>query len=241
MSRALIKMKGITKSYFIGGNELQVLKGVDLVIERGEYVAILGPSGSGKSTLMNIIGCIDVKTEGTFALNGQNIEDMDEDSLAEIRNSEIGFVFQKFNLIGRYDATYNVQMPLLLKGATYRESRVLAENCLDRVGLSDRLTHKPIELSGGQQQRVAIARSLVCEPNIILGDEPTGNLDTASGLEVMKIFRALHDEGRTVILITHDQAVAEEADRIIHIRDGLIELDERKPPRSPQCNFIVPV
>ena len=232
MSKPLICMKGITKSYNMGGNVLEVLKGIDLVIEKGEYVAILGPSGSGKSTLMNIIGCIDVKTNGEFALNEHNIEEMDEDSLASIRNREIGFVFQKFNLIGRYDATYNVQMPLLLKGEGYKESREHAVSYLERVGLGDRLSHKPIELSGGQQQRVAIARSLVCEPNIILGDEPTGNLDTASGIEVMKIFRGLHEEGRTVILITHDQEVADEADRIIHIRDGLIELDELNPKKS---------
>lgn len=232
MSQPLISMKGITKSYKMGGNELTVLKGIDLVIEKGEYVAILGPSGSGKSTLMNIIGCIDMKTEGVYNLNAHNIEEMDEDSLAEIRNKEIGFVFQKFNLIGRYDATYNVQMPLLLKGEGYKESRKHAISYLERVGLGERLDHKPIELSGGQQQRVAIARSLVCEPNIILGDEPTGNLDTASGIEVMKIFRELHEEGRTVILITHDQEVADEADRIIHIRDGLIELDERNPKQK---------
>jgi putative ABC transport system ATP-binding protein len=219
-------MKGITKSYYMGTNELQVLKGIDLTINRGEYVAILGPSGSGKSTLMNIIGCIDLKTEGQYVLSKQDIEALGEDELAEIRNKEIGFVFQKFNLIGRYDATYNVQMPLLLKGETYDESRKHAMNYLEKVGLGDRMGHKPIELSGGQQQRVAIARSLVCEPNIILGDEPTGNLDTVSGEEVMKIFRDLHNEGRTVILITHDQEVADEADRIIHIRDGLIEKDE---------------
>jgi len=226
--KKLIDMKGVSKSYFMGGNELKVLKEVDLVIEQGEYVAILGPSGSGKSTLMNIIGCIDVKSEGSYNLNTYNIEEMEEDALAEIRNKEIGFVFQKFNLIGRYDATYNVQMPLLLKGATYKESKEQAVAILERVGLGDRVDHKPIELSGGQQQRVAIARSLVCEPNIILGDEPTGNLDTASGIEVMKIFRQLHDEGRTVILITHDKEVADEADRVIHIRDGRIEKDERK-------------
>ena len=228
MGKKLIDMKGVSKSYFMGGNELKVLKEVDLVIEQGEYVAILGPSGSGKSTLMNIIGCIDVKSEGSYNLNTYNIEEMEEDALAEIRNKEIGFVFQKFNLIGRYDATYNVQMPLLLKGATYKESKEQAVAILERVGLGDRVDHKPIELSGGQQQRVAIARSLVCEPNIILGDEPTGNLDTASGIEVMKIFRQLHDEGRTVILITHDKEVADEADRVIHIRDGRIEKDERK-------------
>ena len=228
MVKKLIDMKGVSKSYFMGGNELKVLKEVDLVIEQGEYVAILGPSGSGKSTLMNIIGCIDVKSEGSYNLNTYNIEEMEEDALAEIRNKEIGFVFQKFNLIGRYDATYNVQMPLLLKGATYKESKEQAVAILERVGLGDRVDHKPIELSGGQQQRVAIARSLVCEPNIILGDEPTGNLDTASGIEVMKIFRQLHDEGRTVILITHDKEVADEADRVIHIRDGRIEKDERK-------------
>ncbi len=226
MSKALIQMKNITKSYYMGTNELQVLKGIDLTIDKGEYVAILGPSGSGKSTLMNIIGCIDLKTEGQYVLSEQDIEALGEDQLAEIRNKEIGFVFQKFNLIGRYDATYNVQMPLLLKGETYVESRKHAQGYLEKVGLGDRMGHKPIELSGGQQQRVAIARSLVCEPNIVLGDEPTGNLDTASGEEVMKIFRALHDEGRTVILITHDQEVADEADRIIHIRDGLIEKDE---------------
>jgi len=228
VGKKLIDMKGVSKSYFMGGNELKVLKEVDLVIEQGEYVAILGPSGSGKSTLMNIIGCIDVKSEGSYNLNTYNIEEMEEDALAEIRNKEIGFVFQKFNLIGRYDATYNVQMPLLLKGATYKESKEQAVAILERVGLGDRVDHKPIELSGGQQQRVAIARSLVCEPNIILGDEPTGNLDTASGIEVMKIFRQLHDEGRTVILITHDKEVADEADRVIHIRDGRIEKDERK-------------
>lgn len=226
MSESLIQMKGIKKSYYMGTNELQVLKGIDLTINKGEYVAILGPSGSGKSTLMNIIGCIDLKTEGQYVLSKQDIEALGEDELAEIRNKEIGFVFQKFNLIGRYDATYNVQMPLLLKGETYDESRKHAMNYLEKVGLGDRMGHKPIELSGGQQQRVAIARSLVCEPNIILGDEPTGNLDTASGEEVMKIFRDLHNEGRTVILITHDQEVADEADRIIHIRDGLIEKDE---------------
>ena len=233
MSEPLIQMKGITKSYFMGGNELQVLKGIDLTIHRGEYVAILGPSGSGKSTLMNIIGCIDLKTQGDYVLSSKNIEELDEDQLAEIRNREIGFVFQKFNLIGRYDATYNVQMPLLLKGENYHTSREHAKSYLEKVGLGDRMTHKPIELSGGQQQRVAIARSLVCEPNIILGDEPTGNLDTASGEEVMKIFRSLHHEGRTVILITHDQEIADEADRIIHIRDGLIEKDEvRRVPKT---------
>lgn len=228
MVRPLISMKDITKTYVMGDNELRVLKGIDIDIEKGEYVAILGPSGSGKSTLMNIIGCIDVKTRGSYRLNDQNIDVMEEDMLAEIRNREIGFVFQKFNLIGRYNATYNVQMPLLLKGQTYKDSREQAENHLRRLGLSDRLDHKPVELSGGQQQRVAIARALACQPSIILGDEPTGNLDTESGIEVMKIFRQLNEEGRTVILITHDVEVASEADRIIHIRDGIIELDEKK-------------
>ncbi|MDM8534543.1 ABC transporter ATP-binding protein [Clostridiaceae bacterium HSG29] len=225
MENKLISLKNIRKSYKMGSLTLEVLKGVDLEIEKGEYVAILGASGSGKSTMMNIIGCIDVKSEGEYHLNGESIDDIPEDELATIRNREIGFVFQKFNLISKFNILYNVQIPLLLKGLKISETVEKATEYLDKVGLGDRLKHKPTELSGGQQQRVAIARALICDPEIILADEPTGNLDSHSGEEILKIFNNLHDEGKTIIMITHDEHIAKEADRIIHLSDGLIESD----------------
>ncbi len=220
---AIIELKELEKSYYLGKQELKVLKGLDLSIEKGEFVAILGPSGSGKSTLMNIIGCIDQKSEGAYMLNGQSIENHSEDDLSEIRNREIGFVFQKFNLISRFDIRYNVQIPLLFKGTPLKETIEPAETMLTKVGLGDRMKHRPIELSGGQQQRVAIARALVNSPSIILADEPTGNLDTATGQEIMGIFKALNKEGVTIILITHEPDIANYADRVIHLVDGRIQ------------------
>lgn len=211
----------------MGSLELEVLKGIDLEIDKGEYVAILGASGSGKSTIMNILGCIDVKSSGEYYLNGESIDDITEDELAVIRNKEIGFVFQKFNLITKFNTLYNVQIPLLLKGLKKSETKEAATNYLEKVGLGDRLNHKPTELSGGQQQRVAIARALICNPEIILADEPTGNLDTHSGVEILKIFKILHNEGKTIIIITHDEYVAKEADRIIRLKDGRVESDIR--------------
>jgi len=225
MEDKLISLKNIRKSYKMGSLDLEVLKGIDLEIKKGEYVAILGSSGSGKSTMMNIIGCIDVKSEGMYYLNGNSIDDIAEDELATIRNREIGFVFQKFNLITKFDILYNVQLPLLLKGLKKNETKKLATKYLEKVGLGDRLKHKPTELSGGQQQRVAIARALICDPEIILADEPTGNLDSHSGEEILKIFNNLHSEGKTIIMITHDEHIAMEADRIIRLSDGLIESD----------------
>ncbi len=225
MKDNLISLKNIRKSYKMGSLNLEVLKGIDLEIKKGEYVAILGSSGSGKSTMMNIIGCIDVKSEGMYYLNGASIDDIAEDELATIRNREIGFVFQKFNLITKFDILYNVQLPLLLKGLKKSETIEIATKYLEKVGLGDRLKHKPTELSGGQQQRVAIARALICEPEIILADEPTGNLDSHSGEEILKIFNNLHNEGKTIIMITHDEHIAMEANRIIRLSDGLIESD----------------
>jgi putative ABC transport system ATP-binding protein len=226
MSKPLISLKSIKKSYIMGNMELEVLKGIDLDIAKGEYVAILGKSGSGKSTIMNIIGCIDTKSEGEYYLNGENIDNVTEDSLAEIRNREIGFVFQKFNLISKFNILYNVQIPLLLKGYKKSETVKRATEFLEKVGLGDRVNHKPTELSGGQQQRVAIARALICDTEIILADEPTGNLDTHSGEEILKVFKKLNEEGKTIIVITHDEYVANQANRIITLCDGMIKSDE---------------
>lgn len=220
---ALIELKNLQKSYYLGKQELKVLKGLNLEIQEGEFVAILGPSGSGKSTLMNIIGCIDQKSEGAYLLNGTSIENHSEDALADIRNREIGFVFQKFNLISRFDIRYNVQIPLLFSGLPLKETVAPAEAMLKKVGLEDRMKHRPIELSGGQQQRVAIARALVNNPSLILADEPTGNLDTATGEEIMKIFEQLNAEGVTIILITHEPEIAQHADRVIHLVDGVVD------------------
>jgi len=211
----------------MGNNVLEVLRGVDLVIEEGEFVAILGPSGSGKSTMMNIIGCIDTKTEGDYLLDGKNIEHFNEDELASIRNDKIGFVFQKFNLLPRFSTLHNVEIPLLVRGQSTKTAKITAQKYLEMVGLGDRMHHKPIELSGGQQQRVAIARALIGEPELLLADEPTGNLDQKSGQEIIALFQKLNEEGNTIIMITHDEHVAEKAKRIIRISDGLIYEGER--------------
>jgi putative ABC transport system ATP-binding protein len=221
----VIELKDIVKTYVMGMEDLTVLKGVSVTIHRNEYVAIMGPSGSGKSTLMNIIGCLDTPTSGEYILSGQNVSEMDDQELAEVRNKEIGFVFQTFNLLARIDALHNVELPLVYSGMGKDERIEKAENALINVGLEERMTHKPNELSGGQRQRVAIARALVNNPAIILADEPTGNLDTRTGEEIMALFSTLHSKGNTIILVTHEEDIAKHAHRIIKIRDGEIESD----------------
>ncbi|MBN2793886.1 MAG: ABC transporter ATP-binding protein [Clostridia bacterium] len=218
----MIEMKAIRKSYKMGHNTLEVLKGIDLTIQEGEFVAILGPSGSGKSTMMNIIGCIDTKTDGDYILDGKNIEKFTENELSSIRNDKIGFIFQKFNLLGRLSTLRNVEIPLLLRGRNRKEAKSEAIRYLEMVGLGDRIHHKPIELSGGQQQRVAIARALIGQPQLLLADEPTGNLDQESGKEIMELFLKLNEEGNTIVMITHDENVAKKAKRVIRILDGKI-------------------
>ena len=213
-------MKGINKFYQMGDEQMQVLKNIDLSIEEGEYLSVLGPSGSGKSTLMNIIGCLDVASSGTYTLHGNQIEDMTELELAEIRSNEIGFIFQNSQLLPRLTAQKNVELPLIYAGIPPHERKKRASEMLDRVGLSDRKNHYPNQLSGGQQQRVAIARALVTNPSILLADEPTGALDQKTGRQVMALFQELSDEGRTIIMITHDMHIAEFAHRVVHIIDG---------------------
>jgi len=222
----LIDLKQVKKDYQVGTQAVHALRAVDLQIDSGEYVAIMGPSGSGKSTLMNILGCLDTATDGVYNLNNSNVSELNDDQLAEIRNREIGFVFQTFNLLPRATALHNVELPLIYKGVPAGNRRKEAEGALTKVGLNDRMTHRPNELSGGQRQRVAIARALVNKPSIILADEPTGNLDTRTGDEIMEIFESLHDEGNTIIMVTHEEYIAEHSDRIIRLRDGLIERDE---------------
>ncbi|HWP82102.1 MAG TPA: ABC transporter ATP-binding protein [Bacteroidota bacterium] len=223
----VIHLKNITKVYTMGDTDVHALAGVSLDIHKNEYVAIMGPSGSGKSTLMNIIGCLDTPTSGLYEFNGVNVSDMNDNELAKIRNKEIGFVFQTFNLLARSDALHNVELPLIYGGVASAERKERAREALRRVGLEDRMHHKPNELSGGQRQRVAIARALITRPSIILADEPTGNLDTKTGDEIMQLFEELHEEGNTIILVTHEEYIAEHADRIIRIRDGKVERDER--------------
>jgi len=224
----MIELRRIEKLYRMGEEEVHALHGVDLGIARNEYVAIMGPSGSGKSTLMNIIGCLDTPTAGQYLLNGTDVSDMDANDLAEVRNQQIGFVFQTFNLLPRASALSNVELPLIYAGQSRRVRRQRAEEALARVGLTDRMKHRPSELSGGQRQRVAIARALINNPAILLADEPTGNLDSRTGEEIMALFAALHREGNTVILVTHEADIAAHAHRVVRILDGKIASDERR-------------
>jgi putative ABC transport system ATP-binding protein len=221
-----IQTEALWKTYEMGSEKLHALRGIDLIIHRGEYVAIMGPSGSGKSTLMNLIGCLDTPTSGKYWLAGRLVSDLDDDELAYIRNKEIGFVFQTFNLLPRATALHNVELPLIYNGTPADERIAKAKHALAAVDLSERMQHKPNELSGGQRQRVAIARALVNSPSIVLADEPTGNLDSKTGDEIMALFARLHGEGNTIILVTHENDVAQRADRVIHVRDGTVESDE---------------
>jgi len=225
--QSVIHLDKIRKSYFMGKMELEVLKGIALDINRNEYVALMGPSGSGKSTLMNIIGCLDTPTSGTYILNGNDISQTIDNRLAEIRNKEIGFVFQQFNLLPRLTALDNVALPLVYAGLGKRLRTEKAKHVMDLVNLSDRSHHKPNELSGGQCQRVAIARALVNDPSIILADEPTGNLDTKTSYEIMEIFNTIHSNGNTIVLVTHEEDIANHAHRIVRLRDGIIESDKK--------------
>jgi putative ABC transport system ATP-binding protein len=222
----LIEIKNLSKIYHLGEVVVNALKNVTLNIDLNEYVALMGPSGSGKSTLMNILGCLDTPSEGEYHLNSQNVSALSDDQLAEIRNKEIGFVFQTFNLLARADALHNVELPLIYNGTPRNDRRKLAEAALARVNLADRMHHKPNELSGGQRQRVAIARALVNNPSIILADEPTGNLDSKTGEEIMEIFDTLHKEGNTIILVTHEAHIAKYANRVVRLLDGEIQSDE---------------
>ncbi len=222
----VIRFRDITKMYQMGMEEVHALSGVTLDIDRNEYVAIMGPSGSGKSTMMNIIGCLDTPTSGLYELNGVNVSEMNDNQLARIRNKEIGFVFQTFNLLARSDVLHNVELPLIYGGYSSGDRKKYAMEAIEKVGLTDRSHHKPNELSGGQRQRVAIARALVTRPSILLADEPTGNLDTKTGEEIMQLFDMLHRQGNTIILVTHEEFIAEHANRTVRIRDGKIESDE---------------
>ena len=224
----IIRAEDLWRTYQMGAEEIHALRGVSFRIEPNEYVAVMGPSGSGKSTLMNLIGCLDTPTKGTYVLRGKVVSEMNDDELAAIRNREIGFVFQTFNLLPRASALHNVELPLVYAGVAKEARLERAREALRTVDLTDRMHHKPNELSGGQRQRVAVARALVMKPSILLADEPTGNLDSATGEEIMRLFEKLHQDGNTIILVTHERDVAEHAHRTIHIRDGKIESDERK-------------
>jgi putative ABC transport system ATP-binding protein len=224
---SLISMRNIWKTYQMGSEEVHALRGVEFDVQKGEYLAIIGPSGSGKSTLMNLIGCLDTPTRGVYWINGKLVSEMDDDELARIRNQEVGFVFQTFNLLARATALHNVELPLIYAGLSSAQRHEMAKRSLAAVDLTDRMMHRPNELSGGQRQRVAIARALVNHPSILLADEPTGALDTATSYEIMNLFEKLHAEGNTIIVVTHEPDIAARAQRVISIRDGQIEKDER--------------
>ncbi|MGC1472763.1 MAG: ABC transporter ATP-binding protein [Psychroserpens sp.] len=223
----VIEIRDIIRDFQLGQETVHVLKGIDLDIATGDYVAIMGPSGSGKSTLMNLLGCLDTPTSGSYVLNGKDVSQMSDDDLADIRNTEIGFVFQTFNLLPRTTALDNVALPMVYAGASKAERKVRAEQVLTDVGLADRMDHKPNQLSGGQRQRVAVGRALVNKPSIILADEPTGNLDSKTGFEIMNLFDEIHKAGNTVIMVTHEEDIAAHAKRVIRLRDGVIESDTR--------------
>lgn len=223
----IIKTDNLKRSFQVGSEKVEALKGINLSVEKGEFLSIMGPSGSGKTTLMNIIGCLDTPSSGSYYLNNKLVNDLEDDELAFIRNKEIGFVFQSFHLLAKNSALNNVLLPLKYAGVNQDEAHILAKKVLDKVGLSDRLNHAPSELSGGQQQRVAIARALVNKPSIIFADEPTGNLDSQTGDDVMNLFKELNNQGQTIILITHEEDIAKQSKRIINIKDGLIESDQR--------------
>jgi putative ABC transport system ATP-binding protein len=225
--RIIIRTWDLMKTYVMGDQTIHAVSGVDIEIKKGEYVAIMGPSGSGKSTLMNLIGCLDTPSSGMYYLNGSLVSDMDDDELARIRNKEIGFVFQTFNLLARATALHNVELPLIYAGVSAKDREQRAKAALRAVDLEQRMLHKPSELSGGQRQRVAVARALVNNPSILLADEPTGALDTATGIEIMALFNRLHEQGNTIVLVTHEHDIAMHAWRVIHIRDGKVERDEK--------------
>src|SRR5881394_830641 len=225
---ALIETRDLWKTYVMGSEEIHALRGVSVQIERGEYVAIMGPSGSGKSTLMNLVGCLDTPSKGTYLLNGKEVSQMNDNELARIRNEEIGFVFQTFNLLPRATALHNVELPLVYAGVPAKDRVERAKAALTKVELGDRMSHRPNELSGGQRQRVAVARALVNNPSILLADEPTGNLDTKTGAEIMQLFERLHASGNTIVLVTHEADIAAFAHRVIHVRDGQVEKDVRQ-------------
>jgi putative ABC transport system ATP-binding protein len=225
---ALIETRDLWKTYVMGSEEIHALRGVSIEIERGEYVAIMGPSGSGKSTLMNLIGCLDTPSKGSYLLNNKQVSEMNDNELARIRNEEIGFVFQTFNLLPRASALQNVELPLVYAGVTSKDRTARAKQALEKVELTARMSHRPNELSGGQRQRVAIARALVNDPSILLADEPTGNLDSKTGTEIMALFERLHEGGNTIVLVTHEADVAAHAKRIIHVRDGQVEKDVKQ-------------
>jgi putative ABC transport system ATP-binding protein len=227
----LIELADVRKTYEMGAVEVHALDGVSLTLRGGEYLAIMGPSGSGKSTMMNIVGCLDTPTSGSYKLRGQEIRDRDDDELARIRNQEIGFIFQTFNLLPRADALHNVELPLIYAGKPRKERRERAREMLELVGLGDRMHHRPNQLSGGQRQRVAIARALVNRPSIVLADEPTGNLDSKTGEEILALLRDIHARGNTVIVVTHEEEIAARSDRVIRLRDGRIESDRSVPGR----------